>query len=97
MLDRVINYPNPFSDETTFTFQYQSPNGIGEATIKIYTVYGRLIREIRDTARAGFNKIAWDGRDEDGDLVANGVYLYKVVVDDGEKTLEKIEKLAITR
>ncbi len=97
MLDRVINYPNPFADETTFTFQYQSPNGIGEASIKIYTVYGRLIREIRDTARAGFNKITWDGRDEDGDLVANGVYLYKVVVDDGEKTLEKIEKLAITR
>jgi hypothetical protein len=97
LLDRVVNYPNPFADETQFTFQYQSPNGLGDVRIKIYTVYGRLIREIRDVAKPGFNKIPWDGRDEAGDLVANGVYLYKIVINDGEKTIEKIEKLAITR
>ncbi len=93
----VVNYPNPFEDETTFTFQFQSPNGIADATIKVYTVTGRLIRQIEDFARPGFNKIPWDGRDEDGNLLANGVYLYKIVINDGEKTIEKIDKLAITR
>ncbi len=93
----VVNYPNPFEDETTFTFQFQSPNGIADAMIKVYTVTGRLIRQIEDFARPGFNKIPWDGRDEDGNLLANGVYLYKIVINDGEKTIEKIDKLAITR
>ncbi len=97
LLEKVVNYPNPFADETQFTFQYQSPNGLGDVRIKIYTVYGRLIREIRAVANPGFNKIPWDGRDEAGDLIANGVYLYKIVINDGEKTVEKIEKLAITR
>ncbi len=96
-VDRVVNYPNPFVDETTFTFQFQSPNGIADATIKIYTVTGRLIQEIKDIARPGFNKIRWDGRDADGAVLANGVYLYKITINDGEKTVEKIDKLAITR
>ncbi|RMF59192.1 MAG: T9SS C-terminal target domain-containing protein, partial [Calditrichaeota bacterium] len=96
-LAQVVNYPNPFSDNTYFTFQFQSPNGSAEVTIKIYTVNGRLIRELESFAQPGFNKVFWDGTDRDGNLVANGVYLYKIVVDDGENTLEKIEKLAIVR
>ncbi len=96
-LDQVVNYPNPFSDETQFTFQFFSPNGSADVTIRIYTVSGRLIQEINDVARPGFNKIHWDGRDRDGDVLANGVYLYKIVVDDGEQVVEKIEKLAVVR
>ncbi len=96
-LAQVINYPNPLAGETHFTFQYQSPNGSGDATVKIYTVSGRLIQEINDIARPGFNKIYWDGRDRDGDELANGVYIYKIVVDDGEKRVEKIEKMAVVR
>ena len=96
-LAQVVNYPNPFESETHFTFQFQSPSGSANVRIKIYTVSGRLIQEIEDFAQPGFNKIYWDGRDRDGELLANGVYLYKIMVDDGEKTVEKIEKLAIVR
>ncbi len=96
-LDRVLNYPNPFSDDTQFTFQFQSSSGTADVTIKIYTINGRLIQELEDVAQPGFNKIYWDGRDRDGNLIANGVYLYKIIVDDGEKTVEKIEKLAVVR
>lgn len=97
-LQQVVNFPNPFTDDTHFTFQYQSPNGPGEASVKIYTVSGRLIQEITGLiARPGFNKIPWDGRDADGDLLANGVYIYKISVDDGDRTTERIEKLAIVR
>lgn len=96
-LAQVVNYPNPFARETQFTFQFQSPNGPGEVEIKIYTVSGRLIQIIEDIARPGFNKIHWDGRDRNGDVLANGVYLYKVTVNDGQRSIEKIEKLAIVR
>ena len=97
LLEEVMNYPNPFSENTFFTFQFDSPGGVADVKIRIYTVRGRLIQELEGTARPGFNKIFWDGRDRDGDLVANGVYLYKIIVDDGQKRLEKIEKLAVIR
>jgi len=98
-LAQVVNYPNPFATDTRFTFQYQSASGtgIGDVTIKIYTVTGRLIQEIEAMATPGFNQIYWDGRDRNGDVLANGVYLYKIIIDDGGQTVEKIEKLAIVR
>jgi flagellar hook assembly protein FlgD len=68
--------------------------------IKIYTIAGRLIKEINIPAvdlSYDFNKIYWDGRDEDGDIIANGVYLYKVILTAGDKTEDVIQKLAIVR
>ena len=97
VLDEVVNYPNPFQEDTYFTFQFQSPSGNGEVTIKIYTLTGRLIQTLQDFAVPGFNKIYWDGTDADGAPVANGVYLYKIIVDDGTKRAEKIEKLVVLR
>ena len=96
-LEEVVNYPNPFADDTHFTFQFQSPTNFGDVTIKIYTVTGRLIQELETVARPGFNRLYWDGRDRDGDKLANGVYLYKIIVNDGQRKIEKIEKLAVLR
>ncbi len=98
----VYNYPNPFNPakgNTYFTFQVTSlPD---ELQLKIYTVSGRLIRKINQTAAeltTGFNKsLSWDGRDEDGDMVANGVYLYKILVKQHGKSVETISKLVIIR
>ncbi len=97
LVTEVVNYPNPTNGPTDFTFQMVSPFGEAEVIISIYTVTGRKIREIRDTAFNGFNRIYWDGRDRDGDIIANGVYLYKLVVKDGKSEVKKIEKLAIVR
>ncbi|HQV31001.1 MAG TPA: FlgD immunoglobulin-like domain containing protein, partial [Calditrichia bacterium] len=97
-VEEMVNFPNPFTEETQFTFQFQSPNGLGDVRVKIYTVTGRLIEELEGfVARPGFNKIPWDGTDRNGDKLANGVYLYKIIVDDGENRIEKIDKLAIVR
>ena len=94
----VYNYPNPTSGETHFTFKLtQIPD---EIKIKIYTIAGRLIKEINippTDLKYDFNKIFWDGRDEDGDIPGNGVYLYKVILTAGEKTEKVIQKLAIVR
>ncbi|MBE0572362.1 MAG: hypothetical protein IH618_12535 [Ignavibacteriaceae bacterium] len=94
----VYNYPNPSRGETHFTFKLtQLPE---EIRIKIFTIAGRLVREIKLTSadlKYDFNKIYWDGRDEDGDVLANGVYLYKVIMQAGDKTEEVTQKLAIVK
>ena len=95
----VMNYPNPFSSQTTFTFNQNQIDGI-DVEIKIYTVAGRLIRTVREPALTGsFVQIPWDGTDDDGSPIANGVYLYKVILKtaDGEKTQEVIGKLAVLK
>ena len=72
-----MNYPNPFSRFTEFTYELTVP---AEVEIKIFTLSGRLIRSLKGTGSAGFNSgIVWDGRDQDGDRIANGVYIYKIV------------------
>lgn len=95
---QVYNYPNPFTETTNFTFKLtQVPD---EVVIKVYTIAGRLIREIKKNSselNADFNFIQWDGRDQDGDKIANGVYLYKVIARLGDKTEHITEKLAKIR
>jgi hypothetical protein len=94
----VYNYPNPFENDTYFTFKLtQIPD---EMKIRIFTVAGRLIKEISlspSDLNYDFNRIYWDGRDEDGDVLANGVYFYKVVLKKGDETVTKIQKLAVMR
>ncbi len=94
----LFNYPNPFKFYTYFTFNLtQIPD---EMKINIYTVAGRLIKVINvpvDQLRNNFNKIYWDGRDEDGSIIANGVYLYKVITKLSGKTFSDIQKLAVIR
>ena len=98
VLQNVANYPNPFSSDTYFTFQTLGSVG-AEIMIKIYTISGRLIRIIEgnQVSSDGFNKIQWDGRDEDGDKIANGVYPYKLILKNGNENKEKIEKLVVLR
>ncbi|MDO8548605.1 MAG: C25 family cysteine peptidase, partial [Ignavibacteria bacterium] len=94
----VYNYPNPSSGETYFTFKLtQIPD---ELKIKIYTVAGRLIKEIKKTSSEldyDFNTIFWDGKDDDKNQVANGVYFYKVLVSKDGKNQDVTQKLAIVR
>ncbi|MEE9448905.1 MAG: interleukin-like EMT inducer domain-containing protein, partial [Ignavibacteriaceae bacterium] len=94
----VYNYPNPFKNTTNFTFKLtQIPD---EIKIKIFTIAGRLVKEIKLSSsqlKYDFNKIYWNGKDEDGDRLANGVYLYKVIMKAGDKTEAVTQKLAIVR
>jgi|WetSurMetagenome_2_1015567.scaffolds.fasta_scaffold10682_2 hypothetical protein len=84
-VDKVFNYPNPFKDNTSFTFQHNLDATVN-VRIKIYTIGGRLIKELLRTNITDKNVIIdWDGRDNDGDAIANGTYIYKVTIksDDG--------------
>lgn len=96
----VYNYPNPFSNETHFTFNLTGAIKPQEVNIKIYTVAGRLIKEIDvdvSTLQFGFNKIFWDGKDQDGNDIANGVYFYKISFVNNEEQKTQIKKLARVR
>ncbi|MGB3092893.1 MAG: type IX secretion system sortase PorU [Candidatus Zixiibacteriota bacterium] len=100
-LTEVMNYPNPFSDVTNF-YYYLSQDA-DRVEIKIFTLAGRLIRQIPfASSRAGVNFSAtWDGRDREGDEVANGVYIYKVtaegVVNGERKMKESFGKAVVVR
>ena len=83
VVDRILNYPNPFKSTTALTFVVNRPV---EYELLIYTVGGRLIRDIRGrAASAGMvSDAVWDGRDRAGREVGNGVYLLKVKARDDE-------------
>ena len=68
-------------------------------TIKIYTVSGRLIKILPNLpGDPGFNASPWDGLDEDGDRLANGVYLYKILArGTGGQRKEQIGRLFVMR
>ncbi len=100
----VYNYPDPFRNGTAFTFRRTAFGGAGQPVnvkIKVYTLSGRLIKTIAAPGLLDtFVKIEWDGLDDDGNRLANGVYLYKVIVTsavDGSQTVEAIGKMAVLR
>ncbi len=76
-LKQVVNFPNPFRNETDFTFYLTQP---GQVSIQIFTVRGLLVKEIESEImlEAGFQRIYWDGRDDFGSAIARGIYLYKI-------------------
>jgi hypothetical protein len=94
----AYNYPDPISKDTYFTFKLtQVPD---ELKINIYTVAGRLIKQITKISSElnyDFNRIYWDGKDQDGDTPANGVYFYKIIISKDGQNQNITQKMAIIR
>ncbi|MEJ2507816.1 MAG: FlgD immunoglobulin-like domain containing protein [Ignavibacteriaceae bacterium] len=91
--------PLLFSIVLIFTFQH-SLNQPVDVKVKIYTIAGRMIKEIEsNNVGEKFVKINWDGRDGDGDMISNGTYLYKIIVksSDGAFNQSVLGKLAVIR
>lgn len=84
-ITHLMNYPNPFSTSTRFVFTLTGSEIPDDMIIQIMTVTGKVVREITESElgpiRIGKNitEYAWDGKDEFGDQLANGVYLYRVL------------------
>lgn len=90
-------YPNPMKNQTSFIFNLSGNTVPNKSKIKIYTVAGRLVKTIEFTATVGYNQIPWDGRDDDGDYMANGVYLYKLIIDGNSGKEASVKKLVILK
>ena len=70
------NYPNPFNSETVirYTLPYQ-----GSVSLDICDLLGRKIRTLVDEIKpAGSYSVQWDGRNEEGENVSSGIYLYRI-------------------
>ncbi|MFN8276908.1 MAG: C25 family cysteine peptidase [Chitinophagales bacterium] len=85
MVSSVLNYPNPFSTSTRFDFTLTGSEVPTYLKIQIMTITGRVVKEITKEElgdiHIGHNltRYAWDGRDQYGDKLANGVYFYRVI------------------
>ena len=97
LLKDLYNFPNPMSSETNFVFEAGGTQFTDKIKLKIFTVSGRLVKELDYLVTSGYNQIYWDGKDNDGDLVANGTYLYKLVSEGDIKTETQIQKLVVLR
>jgi flagellar hook assembly protein FlgD len=84
MISNILNYPNPFSTATRFVFTLTGDQIPTYFKIQIMTITGKIVREITEAEigplHIGTNitQYAWDGTDQFGDRLANGIYLYHV-------------------
>jgi len=91
----VVNWPNPFSTSTRFVFVLTGSEIPSYFKIQIMTITGKIVKEILQdeigSIHIGRNitDYAWDGKDEFGDLLANGIYLYRVVTNINGNSIEK--------
>lgn len=88
---RLSNHPNPFSGETTLSFELKAP---GKVQISIYNLRGQKVRDLLETELpGGSQQIAWNGLDNEGSAVASGLYFCRLQA--GGKTMQK--RMAVVR
>lgn len=109
-INRLLNWPNPFTNKTYIQFEHNC-TGVLEVNTQIYTITGRLVRNLTNTVGTeshlqGFripkNAIEWDGTDDYGDTVAKGTYIYKVTARGAESgkcsgTATAVEKMVLLK
>ncbi len=103
VINNVLNYPNPFVNYTEFWFNHNSVEPL-DISVQIFTVSGKLVRTLNGQTTGGSKSVSslskdivWDGRDDFGDKIGKGVYVYKLKVRSNRlnKQVEKIQKLVI--
>ncbi|MGI9527105.1 MAG: type IX secretion system sortase PorU [Weeksellaceae bacterium] len=109
-INRLLNWPNPFTNQTYFHFEHNCPDVL-EVQVQVFTIAGKMVKNIRQTVssepfregyRTGKYAIPWDGLDDFGNKIGKGVYIYKVTVKgtNGETckgNAEAVEKLVILK
>lgn len=82
-ISNVLNYPNPFVNYTQFWFTHNKPYEPLEVQVQVLTVTGKVVWTRNQTVvTEGFlcRDIVWDGKDDFGDKIGKGVYVYRLTV-----------------
>jgi Peptidase family C25 len=99
VIDHVLNYPNPFTTKTQFWFEHNKPGQDLFVQIHIFSLTGRVVKTIEKTINTSGNRsseVDWDGKDDFGDKIGRGVYVYRLkVFCPGSKSRTVTEKLVI--
>ena len=94
-LKNVYNFPNPFYDKTQFTFEITQS---AEISIDIYTLSGLKVNSIFPKYfEEGYGIIDWDGTDQFGQILSNGVYLFQMKAKNNLKKINFTGRIAILR
>jgi len=100
-LDNLMNYPNPFSQETFFKFTHNQPFSELDVRIEIYDLSGRLMQTIETMVNSPSYQsppIHWDGRDREGRAIGNGIYLYRLILKTPDGNISTLaQKLVVLR
>lgn len=95
MISNMLNYPNPFTTSTAFVFTITGSEVPQNIRIQILTITGKVVREITKEELGpihigrNITEFKWDGTDQYGQKLANGVYLYRVITNLNGKSLDK--------
>ena len=83
VIDKVMNFPNPFTQSTTFSFEHNFPGQNIVVNLSIYTQNGKLVKQINKTVNTSGTRnvqITYDGTDASGSRIARNVYIYKIQI-----------------
>jgi hypothetical protein len=83
VIDKVMNFPNPFIQSTTFSFEHNFPGQNIAVNLSIYTQNGKLVKQINKTVNTNGTRnvqITYDGTDASGSRIARNVYIYKIQI-----------------
>ncbi len=84
------NYPNPFNPETMIRYSVDNSQA-KPVVLRVYNVLGQMVRTLVNEQKArGSYEVTWDGRDQNGDEVASGVYFYKLEAGDFVQTKKMV-------
>jgi hypothetical protein len=95
MISNMFNYPNPFTTSTAFVFTITGSQLPQNIRIQILTITGKIVREITQAELGplhigrNITEFKWDGTDQYGQKLANGVYLYRVLTNLNGNALSK--------
>lgn len=93
VIQNIMNYPNPFSFGTSFSLEHNLPDTDLLVTIHIYNLSGRIIKTIQErfyTTGYRIDPIYWDGKNENGNYVESGFFIYRAIISSQEGQINEI-------
>jgi hypothetical protein len=101
VIDDLFNQPNPFRNGTTFVFSHNQAEGEIDVLLNIFSLGGQIVRTFETTLiPAGYHTemVYWDGGDDSGATLAEGIYIYRLqVINEQGQVASKSGKLILIK